>query len=239
MPRLLTYNIHGCRGGDGREDPDRILEVLRRADADVIALQEVDQRSSADEDFLRDLQSLSEYAVVFGPTLTRPDGNAYGNVLLSRFPVRSTVRVDLSVHHREPREAIHAELETPDGLLTVTATHLGLLPAERREQVRRLLALPDSPDSRARALLGDFNEWWLWGRPLRRLHRHYGSAPAVRSFPARYPFLRLDRIWVSPRKRLRSVRVIRDALTHIASDHLPVVADIDLSRPTDKNCGPR
>jgi endonuclease/exonuclease/phosphatase family metal-dependent hydrolase len=224
--RLLTYNTHSCRGVDGIEDPARILAVIREAEADIIALQEVDQRTAADQDFLHRLRSMEDYAVVFDPTLTRPQGGAYGNALLSRWPIRSSVRLDLSVRAREPRGAIRAEIETPRGLVSATATHLGLRPAERREQVNRLLALPKAKDAYAQVLLGDFNEWWLWGRPLRRLHRHYGAAPSIRSFPSQWPIFHLDRIWVRPRRRLRSISTVRTALSRTASDHLPVMAEL-------------
>jgi endonuclease/exonuclease/phosphatase family metal-dependent hydrolase len=225
--RLLTYNTHSCRGVDGLEDPARILDVIREADADIVALQEVDQRSAADQDFLDRLQSMDDYAIVFDPTLTRPQGGAFGNALLSRWPIRSSVRLDLSVRTREPRGAIRAEVETPCGLISATATHLGLRPAERREQVNRLLSLPKTENAHAQVLLGDFNEWWLWGRPLRRLHRHYGAAPSIRSFPSRWPIFHLDRIWVRPRHRLRFISTLRTPRSRVASDHLPVIAELE------------
>lgn len=225
--RALTYNIHGCRGTDGIEDPSRILRVLETANADVVALQEVHQRSQADREFLQTLARQSTYHFAFGPTLRRPEGDEYGNVLLSRWPLECVVRLDLSVADREPRGAIIAVANTPHGAVTLAATHLGLRPHERRIQVNRLLDHARSTSTPRALLLGDFNEWFLWGRPLRRLHRHFGAAPAVRSFPSRFPLFCLDRIWVRPRSALRRIAAVRTPQSKIASDHLPVLAEID------------
>jgi endonuclease/exonuclease/phosphatase family metal-dependent hydrolase len=77
-------------------------------------------------------------------------------------------------------------------------------------------------------LLGDLNEWFLWGRPLRWLHAHFERPPAPRTFPAGWPVLALDRVWVKPRRCLRAIAVHRSLLARHASDHLPVVAALDL-----------
>jgi endonuclease/exonuclease/phosphatase family metal-dependent hydrolase len=74
--------------------------------------------------------------------------------------------------------------------------------------------------------MGDVNEWFLIGRPLRWLHRHFKNVPAPATFPARLPLLALDRIWVKPRAMLLSIQRHDTALARLASDHLPVVAHI-------------
>jgi endonuclease/exonuclease/phosphatase family metal-dependent hydrolase len=111
--------------------------------------------------------------------------------------------------------------------LRVVATHLGLRPAERREQVQRLLRLFTwGPDERA-VLMGDLNEWFLWGRPLRRLHRHFKPTPACNTFPAKMPFLALDRMWAHPGEILRELKAHDSPLARVASDHLPLVATVE------------
>ena len=77
-------------------------------------------------------------------------------------------------------------------------------------------------------LAGDLNEWFLWGRPLRRLHRIFSDTPHRRSWPARWPLFALDRIWVNPRRCLHRLSVHETPLSRVASDHLPLVADIRL-----------
>jgi endonuclease/exonuclease/phosphatase family metal-dependent hydrolase len=77
-------------------------------------------------------------------------------------------------------------------------------------------------------LLGDINEWFTWGRPLRWLHTHFGRPPAPRSFPSLLPTFRLDRVWVSRPSVVRSVRAHISPLARQASDHLPVKALVEL-----------
>jgi endonuclease/exonuclease/phosphatase family metal-dependent hydrolase len=111
--------------------------------------------------------------------------------------------------------------------LRVLATHLGLRPTERREQVKRLLAAVEGEHEHSTILMGDLNEWYLWGRPLRWLHAHFRDKPAAPpTFPARRPVLALDRIWVSPIGCLRSLRRHASPLARAASDHLPLVAEV-------------
>ena len=72
-------------------------------------------------------------------------------------------------------------------------------------------------------LVGDLNEWFLWGRPLRRLHAHFGATPAPATYPAGWPVFALDRMWVKPLDRLLGVTVHNSPLARQASDHLPLL----------------
>lgn len=225
--RCASYNIHRCYGRDGRHDPERIRRVLREMDAEVIALQEVELLHDA-PDLLDYLRAGHGWQAIAGPTLERADGH-YGNALLTRLPVIDVRFRDLSVPGREPRGAIRARLDCHGRRVSLIATHLGLMPRERRMQVRALLALiqEECREDDLTVLLGDLNEWFLWGRPLRWLHRHFRDTPAPASFPARWPLFALDRIWVTPRPRLRSVRTWKTGLSRVASDHLPLYAGIE------------
>jgi endonuclease/exonuclease/phosphatase family metal-dependent hydrolase len=111
-------------------------------------------------------------------------------------------------------------------VLRIVATHLGLRAGERRFQMRRLLALLDSSSSDVTVLLGDFNEWFNWARPLRWITRRLGGLPAPATFPSRRPLLALDRIWVHPPQTVIDLRPHHSPATAIASDHLPLVADL-------------
>ena len=219
--KVATYNVHRCVGPDRRRDPGRVLAVLRELGADVVALQELEWQPAAALDLLEDFARDLACSGIAGPTLTAQSGH-YGNAVLSRLPVRNVRRVDLTVLGREPRGALDLLLESPRGDLQVIATHLGLGVAERREQVRRILALIPPDRARPVVLMGDLNEWFLWGRPVRWLRAHFGRAPAPASFPARFPLLALDRIWVEPVELRRDVRVHFSELARAASDHLPI-----------------
>lgn len=220
--------MHSGVGRDGRRDPERLAAVISELDADVVALQEVESHHGD----LRVLELLAEHTgmrALAGPTMLRPVGT-FGNALLTRAPVLDLHRLDLSVPGREPRGALDALLETPGGPFRVLATHLGLRPAERRQQIQALLSALDPGLPGPTALLGDLNEWFMWGRPLRRLHAHFGPTPAPRTFPAHRPLFALDRVWVEPLACLRDIAAHRSPLAREASDHLPVVAQLALAR---------
>ena len=224
--RLASYNVHRAIGRDRRTAPERILGVLKEVDADVVALQEVEARDGG-ADMLAWLAGETGFHAVAGTTLIRHDGH-YGNGLLTRCPVKATTLCDLSWRGREPRGAIAADIDCEGEPLRVVATHLGLRPAERREQCERLLALfSERPEDRS-VLMGDLNEWFLWGRPLRHLHKFFEPTPALATFPSGLPALALDRIWAHPRSILRSLRVHVTPLARMASDHLPLVAELEL-----------
>jgi endonuclease/exonuclease/phosphatase family metal-dependent hydrolase len=222
--RLATYNIHCGIGRDGRFNERRIRDVLREVDADVIALQEVESRA-AGVDMLAWLAKETGFHAVWGATLMTAEGH-YGNGLLARCRITHVEQVDLTWERREPRNAIAADLDCGGERIRVVATHLGLRPAERRYQIQTLLPLfSERPEDRA-VLAGDVNEWMLWGRPLRWLHRHFVETPAIRTFPAWCPLLPLDRLWTHPGSLLRDVKVHATAAARAASDHLPLVASL-------------
>lgn len=220
--RVASYNIHECVGGDGRRDPARVALVLRELDADVIGLQEVD--AVPQMQYLAGALALQSIA---GPTLRRGEGH-FGNALLTRRPVLDVRHIDLTVYRREPRAAIDADLDVDGAVVRVIATHLGLLPGERRTQVRRLLDALGRGRSDIVILLGDINEWFAVGRPLRWLHARLGRTAGVASFPAGLPVFALDRIWVHPHAALLGIQAHASPAARAASDHLPVRADVRL-----------
>lgn len=204
---------------------------MREIQADIVALQEVEllrEQPGLLEFFCED----SPWSAVHGPTLEHEHAD-YGNALLTSLPVMSLGHIDLSQPGREPRGAINATLQNGKRCLGVVATHLGLRPAERRDQVRQLLELFQQngrgpEDCAPSVLMGDLNEWFLWGRPLRHLRAHFSSAAAPATFPAGYPLFALDRIWADPANCLSGLRVHNTVLSRMASDHLPLVAELQI-----------
>ena len=224
--RVATWNIHAGIGADLRYDARRIVDVLKEMAADVVALQEVASQE-AHADFLHELERETGYHVVAG-LLRQRHGSDFGNAILSRYPVRTISHLDLAVGHYEPRGALDVCIDLGlHPLLRVIATHLGLRPHERREQVRRILAKVERGAPHPTLLMGDLNEWYLWGRPLRWLHSHFQHRPAApRTFPSHRPVFALDRIWVTPAGALRRLGKHATPLARAASDHLPLIADI-------------
>jgi endonuclease/exonuclease/phosphatase family metal-dependent hydrolase len=228
--RVASYNIHECVGSDGRRDPARVAAVLREIDADIIGLQEVDARPGPTSESMQ-MQYLAAtlgHHAIAGPTLQRVGGSEYGNALLTRRRVLDVRRIDLTVYRREPRGAIDVDLDVGGTTLRVLVTHLGLLPGERRRQVRRLLDLLGSGRSQIVVLCGDINEWFAIGRPLRWLHARLGRTAAIPTFPSAFPVFALDRIWVHPRPAVATLAVHASPTARLASDHLPLLADIRL-----------
>ena len=226
--RIATYNVHSCVGTDGRCDPKRTAEVIQELRADVVALQEMtypaDMAIETRTPFV--LPALADYECALGPTHVRRH-HQFGNVLLSRFPIRELSRIDISAHRREPRGALHVVLDAHGAELHVLATHLGLGWGERRVQVERIITAVGQIAGGLLAVVGDFNDW-LPGRSLVHvLDKCLGSAGAPRSFPARWPLIALDRVWVQ-RARVVSVEAHASALARRASDHLPVVAELEI-----------
>lgn len=222
--RLATWNIHGAVGLDRRYDPGRIAAVLAEIDADVLALQEFGSRRGA-ADLAAHLEAALGLPVHQRPTCTI-DGCDFGNAMISRVPLQHLRAHDLSVPGREPRNALEARIGACGPGLRIFAIHLGLAGAERRHQVDRLAALLDAAAELPTVVLGDFNEW-RGGRRLAALAGHLHAPRAPLTWPAPFPTLALDRVLVS-RSGLRTrLGVHRSRLARLASDHLPLVAEIE------------
>ena len=231
--RLLSYNIHGCVGRGGREDPEGILEIIREADADFVALQEVQDHDAADLSFLRGVEKLAFAEVIYGETMKKPLG-AYGNLLLSRHALSSVKRRDISFRRREPRGIIEVRSDAYDLPVRLLATHLGLWRSERSAQIQKLLACrsgePAGAHQAVDILMGDMNEWFPLSRNIKSLQDHYAWHSTINTFPARMPLFSLDRIFVDgPIKSVRFAR-IESRQARRVSDHLPLVAEVRINK---------
>jgi endonuclease/exonuclease/phosphatase family metal-dependent hydrolase len=211
---------------DGRTTATRIAEVLREVSADVIALQEVLEHQA--ETIAADLK----LDFVLGEN-RRHRGYAYGNVVLSRYPIRTMRNYDLSVHGREERGCLRADLQVNGAVLHVFNVHLGTAFLERRTQGRRLVApelLNAEELERPRIVMGDFNEW-TQGLATRLLRQHLESADhrahlqRAKTYPGVLPFLHLDHIYYDPMLRLETLTLWRTRKALVASDHLPLVGE--------------
>jgi endonuclease/exonuclease/phosphatase family metal-dependent hydrolase len=168
------------------------------------------------------------FKAVDGLIVERKTG-LFGNVLLTSFPVLETRRIDLTIRGgRQRRGALDVDLDVHGMPLRVIVTHLGLGLWERHFQIRRLMqALGSDRHSRV-LMMGDFNLWVSMFPKLRRLHRRLGHVPLVTTYPSIYPLLPLDRIWLQPTRQLKSVLPHNTPLSRLASDHLPLVGQIEL-----------
>jgi endonuclease/exonuclease/phosphatase family metal-dependent hydrolase len=246
--RVVTYNIHKCVGFDRLRRPERVVQVLRQIDADIIGLQEVlsvrGRRAQMDQaKYIADAIGM-EYRM---GTTRSLKGGVYGNVLLSRFPFLSDRTFDLSHPGREQRGCLQADVAAPgDIVLHIYNAHLGTAYRERQRQARsmmRELILDLERQNGARILLGDFNDWTR-GLPTQLFSAHFAGEDIrrrlgrKRTYPGLLPFLYLDHIYYDPRLVLEEVRLHKSRKALITSDHLPLVADFllqPLERTSDDN----
>ncbi len=228
--RIAAYNVHGWVGPNGRRDIARFVDMIRELNADVVGLQEVVMPPLLEAECLeRAVAGPLGMAALPGPTLVR-HRNDYGNAMLTRLPLASWRSHDLSVAGCEPRGAIEAVVDAWGVPFRIIATHFGLRPGERRRQARMLLAILRQQAAEPVAVLGDFNEWLPRNRSVRLLDAHLGKPPSPATFPSCFPFLALDRLWVSPANLLQGLRVHRSP-RRACSDHLPLVADVLVQAP--------
>lgn len=235
--RIATYNVHACVGRDGRHDPDRVAAVIGELNADIVALQELTYPAGVALETRTPffLTTLDHYECALGPTRNRRRHavtECFGNALLTRHPIVEVRRIDLSMAQREARGALAATIHVGGTTLHVLSTHLGLRVHERRFQVQQILSYLDSVRDAFVVVLGDFNDWLPGRSAAHVLDRRMGRPPRPATFPAAWPLVALDRIWVQPRAALRRISVHATPIARLASDHLPVVAEIETTRGT-------
>jgi endonuclease/exonuclease/phosphatase family metal-dependent hydrolase len=239
--RIMSYNVHRCVGCDGILSPERIAHVIARYHPDVVALQELDvghaRTGYCDQPAV--IAGALEMHYHFHPAVAVAE-EGYGDAILSRHPLRLVRAAALPSVPRgiwpEQRGALWVTIDCEGRAVQVLNTHLGLSGRERVAQAEALagpewLGHPDCASPRL--LCGDFNA--LPGsRAYRRLRGALPEAQAGRgraraTFPSRWPLLRLDHIFHSPELTVRDVLVPRSRLTRVASDHLPLIAEVTLT----------
>jgi endonuclease/exonuclease/phosphatase family metal-dependent hydrolase len=229
--RVATYNIHRCRGLDGRTNPTRVAEVIRDIDPDVIALQEVIGAGPVSMGHAAELGALLGMGWVMAPTRHRR-GSLFGNVVLSRLPIRHHVHYDLSWKTCEPRCCQRVDIALGDETLHLYNVHLGTAFLERRYQAGRLGGIVhDRRVGVPKIVLGDFNEW-MRGLATQILSARLQSIDLRahlrrrRTYPGVFPVLHLDHIYYEGSVEVMKVNLPRTRRSLMASDHLPLVADL-------------
>ncbi|MGE0591859.1 MAG: endonuclease/exonuclease/phosphatase family protein [Vicinamibacterales bacterium] len=229
--RVATYNIHRCRGLDGRTSPARIADVIREIEPDVIALQEVVGASAHAAGHAEELGALLGMGWVMAPA-RHLRGALFGNVVLSRFPIVHHTQHDLSWKTCEPRCCQRVDISMGSDTLHLYNVHLGTALLERRHQAGRLSAIVhDHRVGVPKIVLGDFNEWTkglatevlsskLQSIDLRQHLRRKKTYPGV------FPLLHLDHIYYEGSVEVEGLELPRTRRSLIASDHLPLVANL-------------
>lgn len=233
--RIVSYNVHSCVGTDRKLDPGRVADVIASLQPDIIGLQELDvgRKRSGGIDQAEAIALRLKMNFHFHPALSF-EKELYGDALLTAFPMRLVKAAGLA-SYGEPRGALWAELEVGERRLQVFNTHLGLLRRDRLRQAQELsgpnwLGHPTLRDQPT-ILMGDFNSI-----PSSAPYRHLRTVLedtkvqtgkfAAPSFPTRFPLLRLDHVFVANGPRIMNVEAVRNEATRLASDHLPLLAEI-------------
>jgi len=245
--RVVSYNIHRAIGSDRRFRPERVASILESHRADVILLQEVDQGvpRSRRMNMARFLADRLGYEFIAVGLNVRLREGRYGNATLSRHPISSARNINLSVGRKKSRGCQHATLQlAANGAsrqLEVFNLHLGLSARERRQQLGLLVSAREfsSLDVSTPCIVGgDFNDWrsQLQQPFVSALQFHCATArdeestanSCVKTYPAFSPQGALDRVYFRGDLSLLSAYRCRHQASKVASDHLPVIVDLEL-----------
>lgn len=239
---VMTYNVHSCIGTDGKVSPLRIAEVIDLCNPDIVALQELDagliRSDLIDQAHL--IAKTLEMSFHFHSSIQVEEGD-YGNAILSRWPVRLVKAGALPMepinNFFERRGALWAEVELPDGLVQVVASHFGLNRRERICQAKAIIGPEwlEHPACRTPVIVcGDFNAlpgssvYRIISRHLHDVQRGLKGSRPRGTWPVQLPFMRIDHLFATPDLKVHAVTVPRTALTRVASDHLPLVVTLEL-----------
>jgi len=244
--RVLSYNIHRCIGVDRRFKPERIAEIIAHHNPDLVFLQEVDVGvpRSRSLNLAEDLAARLDYPYTALGLNVQLRTGMYGNATLSRFPILQERNIDLTIDDRKARGCLYAEIETPGNgagpvRMATFNMHLGLSFRERPSQVGVLV---HSPEFQALEritpclVVGDFNDWWTRLAPMFTEVLDFGCATnhgrnyfdAIATYPSFSPANGLDKIFYRGPISVIHGRTCRLGISRVASDHLPVIADLHL-----------
>lgn len=237
--RVMTYNVHSCVGTDGKLEPGRIAEVVARSRADVVALQELDVCQARTDGVHQPEWLARELNMFVHFTSARAcnDGQ-YGNAILTRYPFTVLSEGNLQRRRGEERAVQWLKVSIDGVDVNVMNTHLSIHFRERLLQIDELLAAEwyakgdgDVP----LVVCGDLNSsqfspvYRRLRRDLTDVQRANGSR-AVATWPSRLPFARIDHLFTSKGITVARCEVRRDALSMVASDHLPLLAELKYER---------
>jgi endonuclease/exonuclease/phosphatase family metal-dependent hydrolase len=230
MLKIGSYNIQKSIGVDARRRPDRTLKVIQELDCDILALQEADRRFGPRESTLdRDtILHETDYRPVPFATGDKSLG-WHGNAILVRNSIDILDHRRLDLPTLEPRGAVAVDLVVAGEKIRVAAMHLSLIGHFRKKQITSLMhQLHEHLDYLPTVLIGDLNEWRDSADSIKLFEQRYAVTTPGRSFPSPLPVGSLDRIITSPEFIVRQAGVHKSKTARVASDHLPVWANLTL-----------
>jgi len=239
--RILTLNTHkGFTTFNRRFILPELRDAVRTLSTDIVFLQEVLGTHTAHSERYHNWPDAPQYEFLadsiwpnfsYGRNAVYPNGD-HGNALLSKYPIIRHENLDVSIGTLEQRGLLHSVLEVPGhDEVHAICVHLGLRESHRRQQLDLLGELLRSfPEHAPVIVAGDFNDW---RRRADGILQEFGmkeafvtefGAPA-RSFPARWPMLCLDRIYVRNATTHNPEVLFRRPWSHL-SDHAPLAVEV-------------
>ena len=243
--KVLTVNIHkGFTFFNRKFILPELRDAVRKVGADVVFLQEVTGTNAKHPDKFENYPETPHYEFIadsiwpqfaYGRNAVYTHGD-HGNAVLSKFPIVRFENHDVSVSGPEKRGLLHCELQIPGRSLNLHAicVHLSLTESHRTLQMDKLCKLIHSgvPAQAPVVVAGDFNDWrhrahdqLAVGADLHEVFVQAYGFPA-KTFPARRPLLRLDRIYVRNAIGHKPVVLPHKPWSHL-SDHSPLAAEIE------------
>jgi endonuclease/exonuclease/phosphatase family metal-dependent hydrolase len=230
---VLTYNIHHGQGTDGVFDLPRIADVIRRSNADLVALQEVDvlTKRASGVDQASELARLTGMYHAFGRAIPYSDG-AYGDAVLSRWPILRVETIALPAEpNHEDRVAVMITVQMPESQrkMRFISTHFDHTsnPSDRVAQAKHLSG-EIFPSELPTLVLGDLNAQ-PGSEPVEILNHWLRPAapPNLYTMPSDQPKRKIDWVLMS-RAHNWQVREVRTYDEPVASDHAPLMAELEL-----------
>jgi len=251
--RVLSYNMHRAIGVDRLFRPERIAKVINHHQADIVLLQEVDVGvpRSRNLDLAQEMAEAAGYPHFAAGLNVKLFRGKYGNATLSKFPIKRSRNINLTVGSRKARGCLHSTIEISNSIdfsqtVEVFNTHLGLSSQERVRQIGILIhseefgaLTPDTPC----LVGGDFNDWRTLLAPIFTdilnfkcaTNHSSGYHNPYLTYPSFSPTGGLDKIFYRGPMELVKRKRCWMGITRLASDHLPVIAEFELQAAAVKN----
>ncbi|OHB78535.1 MAG: hypothetical protein A2Z25_02085 [Planctomycetes bacterium RBG_16_55_9] len=242
--RILTYNVHGCVGMDGRLSPRRVAKVISQYEPDVVALQELDvgrARSGGHDQALliADFLSMDHH---FHASMQMAE-ERFGDAILSSYPMRLVKQGRLSRIPRlsflESRGALWVEIDFHGTWVQIINTHLGLSQKERLLHAGELLGAGWLQEAQAKGpviFCGDFNALpgskvlRLFQNTLVSVQKKTEKARHRRTWFGRFPIACIDHVFIGRDFEVTRVQIGDSWLARLASDHRPLLTEIKVTR---------
>lgn len=241
--RILTLNMHkGFTFFNRRFILPELRDAVRALSTDIVFLQEVHGTHLQHAERFSDWPKVSQYEFLadsmwpeysYGRNAVYPHGD-HGNALLSKYPIARYQNLDVSIGKIEQRGLLHSVLKLPDNKqLHAICVHLGLRENHRQQQLKLLCDLVQSfPAGEAVIVAGDFNDWRVRANKILAtvgFHEAFVDAfgKSAKSFPARWPLLSLDRVYVR-NATSKNPEVLHDLPWSHLSDHAPLSVEVHI-----------